>query len=66
MNSYKVLLIESDEGFSVSCPALRGCFSQGETKEEALNNIKSAIREWLEAEAELDRSFHAVEAEVMV
>jgi predicted RNase H-like HicB family nuclease len=48
--NYRVVLIESDEGFAVSCPALRGCHSQGATREQALENIKTAIREWLEAE----------------
>jgi len=52
--NYKVLLIESDEGFSVSCPALKGCHSQGATREEALENIQDAIREWLEAEMEMN------------
>jgi predicted RNase H-like HicB family nuclease len=44
---YKVILIESEEGFSVSCPGLPGCWSQGETEEEALANIKDAIQEYL-------------------
>jgi antitoxin HicB len=41
---FKVLL-ERDEtgGYVVSCPALPGCYSQGDTVEEALNNIKEAI-----------------------
>ncbi len=47
---YRVVLIESDEGFSVSCPALEGCVSQGGTREEALENIQIAIREWLDVE----------------
>jgi predicted RNase H-like HicB family nuclease len=42
---YRVVLVESDEGFSVTCPALRGCHSQGSTLDEALENIKSAIRD---------------------
>jgi predicted RNase H-like HicB family nuclease len=46
---YRVVLVESQEGFSVSCPALRGCHSQGSTLDEALENIKSAIREWSDA-----------------
>ena len=46
---YAVVLIESEEGFAVGCPALKGCWSQGATKAEALENIRSAIREVLEA-----------------
>ena len=46
---YRVVLVESEEGFAVSCPALRGCHSQGTTMAEALENIKVAIREWLAA-----------------
>jgi predicted RNase H-like HicB family nuclease len=45
---YKVVLRQSEEGFSVSCPALPGCWSQGETEDEALENIKDAIEEYLE------------------
>ena len=44
---YRVVLIESDEGYAVSCPELKGCHSQGATVEEALENIKEAIRDWL-------------------
>lgn len=40
---YKVVLNESEEGFSVSCPGLPGCWSQGATEEEALENIQDAI-----------------------
>ena len=49
---YRIRLIESAEGWAVSCPALSGCHSQGQTREEAVENIKIAIREWLESEAE--------------
>lgn len=38
---YKVVLQESDEGYSVNCPGLPGCWSQGATEEEALENIKT-------------------------
>ena len=62
---YKVVLIESEEGFSVSCPALRGCHSQGSTLDEALENIKSAIREWLDAESE-EKSKPSIERIVTV
>jgi predicted RNase H-like HicB family nuclease len=33
----------------VSCPALPGCWSQGATEEEAMENIRDAIREYLAA-----------------
>jgi predicted RNase H-like HicB family nuclease len=46
---YKVVLRESEEGVSVNCPALPGCWSQGATVPEALENIQDAIREYLEA-----------------
>ncbi len=43
------IIIESDsDGYYVSCPALHGCYSQGETYEQALENIKDAIRLHLE------------------
>jgi len=50
---YKVVLHETEEGISISCPGLPGCWSQGETEEEALENIKDAIREYLAAVEEL-------------
>jgi predicted RNase H-like HicB family nuclease len=37
--NYKVVVHESEEGFSISCPGLPGCWSQGETEAEALTNI---------------------------
>ena len=46
---FKVVLYEHEEGFAVFCPGLNGCVSQGDTKEEALENIKDAIRLYLEA-----------------
>ena len=44
---YRIALHESDEGFSVSVPGLPGCWSQGETEQEALENVREAIREYL-------------------
>ena len=49
---YRIRLIQSEEGWAVSCPALPGCHSQGATREEAVENIKIAIQEWLKVEAE--------------
>ena len=63
---YRVALIEHEGGVSVSCPALRGCHSQGKTREEALENIREAIREWLAAEAEEAKLFKVSEVEVAI
>ncbi|MCL5287528.1 MAG: type II toxin-antitoxin system HicB family antitoxin [Acidobacteria bacterium] len=52
---YKVVLQESEEGFSISCPGLPGCWSQGKTEQEAIENIKDAMREYLAA-VEVSRS----------
>ncbi len=49
---FKVALYPSEEGVAVCVPSLPGCWSQGETEEEALANIAEAIREYLEAEVE--------------
>ena len=46
---YKVVVYETEEGFAVGCPALPGCWSQGKTREEALENIQAGICEFLEA-----------------
>ena len=46
---FKVVLYESDEGFTVFCPSLQGCITEGDTVDEALDNVQSAIREYLEA-----------------
>ena len=43
-----VLEKEPDEGFVASVPALPGCVSQGDTREEALRNIREAIELYLE------------------
>ena len=50
---YKVSLKETEEGYSVSCPGLPGCWSQGATEEEALQNIAEAIKDYLAVAAEL-------------
>ena len=44
MQSFPVVLIPQPEGgYSVQCPTLPGCYSQGDTVEEALANIREAI-----------------------
>ena len=44
---YKIATQASDEDFSVSAPGLPGCWSQGATEEEALQNIQDAIVDYL-------------------
>jgi predicted RNase H-like HicB family nuclease len=66
MAQYRVVLRRSEEGYSVSCPGLPGCWSQGATEEEALANIRVAIREYVEAAEELagDEESRVVEVAV--
>ena len=61
---YRVILEKSEEGVSVSVPGLPGCHSQGDTEEEALENIGEAISEYLEVVAELSRDKVTREVEV--
>ncbi len=52
------IVIEQDAeagGYVVFCPTLKGCVSQGETEEEALDNIKDAIKTYLESVEDLKR-----------
>ncbi len=44
---YRVKLEKTDGGYAVWCPGLPGCWSQGATEEEALENIKDAIETYL-------------------
>jgi predicted RNase H-like HicB family nuclease len=44
---YKVNIMNTPEGFSVWVPGLPGCWSQGSTEEEALENVKDAIETYL-------------------
>ena len=48
----RIRLLQSAEGWSVSCLDLPGCHSQGTSRDEALANIREAITLWLEVEAE--------------
>jgi predicted RNase H-like HicB family nuclease len=56
MAAYRVVVRKSDEGYSVSCPELPGCWSQGATEAEALANIQIAIQEHIEAAEEMGLS----------
>ncbi len=44
---YRVVIEKSQFGYHVSCPALPGCHSQGDTEEAALENIQDAIATYL-------------------
>ena len=61
---YKVALHRTDERISVSVPALPGCWSEGDTEEEALANIQDAIREYLAALDDRYRDAETREVEV--
>ena len=61
---YRIALHESEEGFSVSVPGLPGCWSQGSTEAEAIENIKDALREYLEVINEQLRGEEVREIEV--
>ena len=63
---YKVLLHRTEEGISVSVPGLPGCWSEGDTEEEALGNIQDAIQEYLAALAEQCHHAEVREVEVTV
>jgi predicted RNase H-like HicB family nuclease len=47
----KVILKRGEDGYIVAhCPALKSCWSQGKTREEALRNIREAVELYLEPE----------------
>ena len=45
---FYISINKNEYGYSVSCPTLKGCHSQGDTEEEAIDNIKEAIKDYLE------------------
>jgi len=61
---YVVILHRSEEGISVSVPGLPGCWSEGNTKVEALANIQDAIREYLAAVKEMNRDQEFYEIDI--
>ena len=62
----RIALHQSEEGYSVSVPGLPGCWSQGTTEQEAVENIRDAIREYLSAVEEQLRGEEIREIEVIV
>lgn len=63
---YRIALHKSEEGYAVSVPGLPGCWSQGTTEQEALENIQDAIREYLAAVEDETRGQDVREIEVAV
>jgi predicted RNase H-like HicB family nuclease len=63
---YKVVIQHSEEGVSVSVPGLPGCCSQGATEEEAIENIRDAIVEYLAAVNDLFPDAEVREVEIAV
>ena len=63
---YRIAIHQSDEGISVSVPGLPGCWSQGAAENEAIENIKDAIREYLAVVDEQLRGEQVREIEVAV
>ena len=50
-----MILVREPDAISVSVPAMLGCFSAGRTRDEALVNVRDAIRGWVESESRLGR-----------
>ena len=61
-----VVTVDRDEDgvYTVECPAIPGCVSQGKNEQEALENIKDAIRQCLEVRAERGMSLTVATYEV--
>jgi len=64
---FKVILEKAEEGgYVVYVPSLPGCVSQGETKEEAIENIKEAIEVYLDIDdAQIEAEIKGKKAEVV-
>lgn len=63
---YRIALRSSEEGYSASVPGLPGCWSQGATEAEALDNIREAIREYLAVAVELAQGAEMREVDVVM
>jgi predicted RNase H-like HicB family nuclease len=66
---FPVTIYQDEEGwYVVECPVIPGCMSQGETKEEALQNIQEAIQLCLQVRREkgMPRTIESQEVEVPI
>ena len=67
MCRYKyTIVVEQDEDgiYIASCPALQGCYTQGDTYEEAIANIKDAVRLHIEARKSVGESVPVEKADL--
>ena len=61
-----ILEPQEEGGYTVYVPSLPGCISEGDTKEQALENIKEALALYLEAETDEIAQFEGELASVTV
>ena len=61
---YKVKLEKTDDGYAVWCPSMPGCWSQGKTVEETMDNVKYAIHAYLRTVDELSKDKETCYVEV--
>ena len=66
MAEFLIQIHKSKYGYDISCPTLQGCHSQGATKEEAIENIRDAIREYLAALRQMRRRQKLLKIKVAV
>ncbi len=45
---YLIAIEKNEDGYTASCPGLPGCWSQGDSREQAIENIHDAIITWLD------------------
>ncbi len=61
---YTVVFHRTEEGISVSVPGLPGCWSEGDSEQEALENIQDALEEYLAAVKEMNQTQETYSIEV--
>jgi len=63
---YPVVINKTEYGYDVHCPVFPGCHSQGDTLEEAMENIKDAIQTYLQMIAEETKDSIVYQVEVSI
>ena len=64
--TYTVSVRRTEEGYSACCPGLPGCWTDGRTEEEALENVRDAIADYLAVARELATADGAAVREIEV